>query len=66
MKKNESNLDRIIRVVAGVILAGLYFTGTVTGTLGIIFLVLGVVLFLTGIIGFCALYSLFKINTNKA
>jgi hypothetical protein len=66
MKKNESNLDRIIRVIAGVALLALYFTGTVTGTLGIVFVVLGVVLLLTGVIGFCALYSLFKINTNKA
>ena len=66
MKKNESNLDRIIRVVAGIILATLNLTGTVTGTLGIVFLVLGIVLFLTGVVGFCAIYSLLKINTNKA
>jgi hypothetical protein len=66
VKKNESNLDRIIRVIVGIILATLYLTGTISGTLGIVFLVLGIVLFLTGVVGFCAIYSLLKINTNKA
>ena len=66
MKKNESNLDRIIRIVVGIILVTLNLTGTFTGTLGIVFLVLGIVLFLTGVVGFCALYPFLKINTNKA
>jgi hypothetical protein len=66
MKTNESSLDRIIRVVAGIILAVLYFTGTVTGSLGIIFIVLGAVALLTGVVGFCPLYAVLKIKTNKA
>lgn len=66
MKTNESNLDRVIRVVVGIIFLGLYFTGTVTGTLGIILIVLGAVLLLTGAIGFCPLYKLLKIDTKKA
>jgi hypothetical protein len=66
MKTNESNLDRIIRVVVGIILLTLYFTGTVTGGLGIVLIVLGAVALLTGAIGFCPLYALLKINTNKA
>lgn len=66
MKTNESSLDRIIRVVAGIILAVLYFTGTVTGSLGIILIVLGAVALLTGVVGFCPLYAVLKIKTNKA
>jgi hypothetical protein len=66
MKTNESSLDRIIRAIVGIIFLALYFTGTVTGTLGIVLIVLGAVLLLTGIVGFCPLYALLKINTNKA
>lgn len=66
MKTNESGLDRIIRVIVGIVFLALYFTGTVTGTLGIVLIVLGAVLLLTGVVGFCPLYKLLKINTNKA
>jgi hypothetical protein len=66
MKTNESNLDRIIRVIVGLVLGALFFTGAVTGVLGIIFIVLGAVALLTGVIGFCPLYALLKIKTNKA
>ncbi len=65
MKINESNTDRIIRIVFGILLLVLYFTNVVSGTLGIIFIVLAAIALLTGIIGFCPLYSLLKINTNK-
>lgn len=66
MKTNESSLDRIIRVVLAVVLFALYFTQTVTGTLGIVFIVLGAIALITGIVGFCPLYALLKIRTNKA
>jgi hypothetical protein len=65
MKLNESGLDRIIRVVVGIVLLALYFTGSVAGGLGILFVVLGAVLLITGAIGFCPLYALLKIRTNK-
>lgn len=66
MKTNESSLDRIIRVVLAVVLFALYFTQTVTGTLGIVFIVLGAIALITGVVGFCPLYALLKIRTNKA
>jgi len=65
MKVNESKLDRIIRVVFGVVLLALYFTNVVTGTLGIVFVVLAAVAIITGLVGFCPLYALLKIRTNK-
>ncbi len=65
MKANESNTDRIIRVIAGIILVGLYFMGIITGGLGIVILILGAILLITGVIGFCPLYALLKIRTNK-
>lgn len=63
---NESMADRIIRVVVGLVLLYLGWTGVVGGTLGEVFKYLGFVPVLTGAIGFCPLYSIFKFKTNKA
>ena len=63
MKKNLGNIDRIIRLILLVVVGILYFTGTISGTLGIVLLVVGVVLGLTALIGFCPLYTLLGINT---
>ena len=65
MKINESNLDRIIRVIAGVVLIALYFSGVLSGVAGVIGLIVGVIALLTGAIGFCPLYTLLRIRTNK-
>ncbi|MEZ4811134.1 MAG: DUF2892 domain-containing protein [Allomuricauda sp.] len=63
MKKNMGSADRIIRIIVAAIFAILYFTGTVSGTLGIVLLVLAVVFVLTSFISFCPLYAPFGINT---
>ncbi|MFY7840887.1 MAG: YgaP family membrane protein [Lacibacter sp.] len=63
MKKNVGNADRIIRILLAAVFAYLYFSGTVTGTLGIILLVLGGVFVATSLIGFCPLYTLVGLNT---
>jgi hypothetical protein len=65
MKVNESMVDRIIRGAAGLVLLALYFSNAVTGTLGIVAVIVGAIALLTGLVGFCPLYTLFKINTNK-
>ncbi|MBS1773323.1 MAG: DUF2892 domain-containing protein [Bacteroidetes bacterium] len=65
MKPNMSSADRIIRVIIAVIFAALYLTGTVTGTLGLVLIVLGVVFLLTSLISFCPLYTIFGIRTKK-
>lgn len=65
MKRNMSNLDRIIRVIVAAVFAYLYFGGVVTGTLGIILVVLAAVFLLTSLISFCPLYVPFKFSTKK-
>jgi len=65
MKKNMSLFDRILRTVVAVIIAVLYFTKVLTGTLGIILLVMAGIFLLTSIIGFCPLYVPFGINSRK-
>ncbi len=58
MKHNAGSLDRILRIVAGLVLIGLAATGTV-GLWGWI----GVVPLATGLFGFCPAYTLLGINT---
>lgn len=65
MKTNESGLDRIIRVIVGVALLALYFTNVVAGGLGVAAVIVGAILVITGVVGFCPLYGLLKIQTNK-
>lgn len=65
MKKNMGTTDKIIRIIVAAVFAVLYFTGTVTGTLGMVLLVLGGVFLFTSIVSFCPLYTLVGINTCK-
>ena len=65
MKPNLGTADRIIRAVLAIILAVLYFSGTVSGTLGIILLVFAGIFLLTSLISFCPLYAPFKFSTRK-
>ena len=57
--------DQVIRILFAVLIAVLYFTNIISGTLAIVLLVLAAVFILTSFIGFCPLYLPFKINTNK-
>jgi len=63
MKKNMGSTDKIIRVIIAIIIAALYFTNVITGTLGIVLLVLAGVFVLTSFISFCPLYAPFGLNT---
>jgi len=65
MKKNMGSADKIIRVIIAAIICVLFFTGTITGTLGIILLVLAGVFVLTSLISFCPLYAPFGISTCR-
>jgi hypothetical protein len=65
MKSNESNIDRIIRAVAGIALLYLGFGGIFGGALSTVADVLGVVMLVTAAIGFCPLYAVFKFSTLK-
>ncbi len=66
MKVNEAGWDRIIRVVIGLALLYLGWSGAVAGSLGLVFKILGFIPLITGLIGWCPLYSIFKFSTKKA
>ncbi len=55
--------DKIIRVIIAAIVGVLYFTGIISGTLGIVLLVLAGVFVLTSLISFCPLYAPFGLST---
>ncbi|MEI6599673.1 MAG: DUF2892 domain-containing protein [Comamonadaceae bacterium] len=58
MKSNVGGMDRILRIVVGLVLIGL----TVTGTIGV-WGWLGIVPLATGAIGWCPPYAIFGWNT---
>ena len=61
MTRNVGSIDRILRIVAGLVLLALTYLGTI-GWWGLIgFVPLGTALF-----GFCPLYTLFGMNTCSA
>jgi hypothetical protein len=66
MKKNMGNTDRIIRIVIAIVIAALYFTNVITGTLGIVLLAFAGIFLLTSLVSFCPLYTLFGMNTCPA
>ncbi|MEZ0396410.1 MAG: DUF2892 domain-containing protein [Anaerolineales bacterium] len=65
LNKNMGTADRIIRLILAALFLVLYFSGLVTGVLGIVLLVLAVVFILTSAVSFCPLYLPFKISTRK-
>ena len=65
MKKNMGSADKMIRFVLAALIAVLYFTNVITGTLGIVLMILAGVFVLTSFINFCPLYAPFKISTAK-
>jgi hypothetical protein len=63
MKKNMGNIDRVVRILLAAVFAVLYFTGTVTGTFGLVLVILGGVFVLTSLVSFCPLYAIVGLST---
>lgn len=63
--KNMGSTDRIIRILIALIIGILYFTDTISGVVGGVLLIIGVILLLTGFIAFCPIYKPFGIRTNS-
>jgi Protein of unknown function (DUF2892) len=63
MKKNMGSTDRVIRLLMAGVFATLYFTGTVSGTIGYVLLAFAGIFVLTSMVSFCPLYTLLGFNT---
>ncbi|MEI6489777.1 MAG: DUF2892 domain-containing protein [Bacteroidota bacterium] len=65
MKKNMGTIDKAVRIIVALVIAGLFYANIISGTVAIILLVLAGVFILTSFISFCPLYIPFGISTRK-
>lgn len=65
MKRNMGITDRVIRLIAAAAIATLFFSNVITGTLATVLLILGAILFLTSLVGYCPLYLALGLNTRS-
>jgi len=65
MKKSMGFVDRLIRVFIALVVAVLYFTGIISGTVAIVLGVLAAVFILTSLVGTCPLYLPVGLSTKK-
>jgi uncharacterized membrane protein len=65
MKKNMGSVDRIVRILVAVVIAILYFTHVLSGTVAIVLLVLAGIFVATSFMSFCPLYLPFGLSTIK-
>lgn len=61
MKKNIGSVERSLRLGVAVVLGGLYFAGTLSGTLGVVALVVAAVMLVTAAASYCPIYSIFAV-----
>jgi len=65
MQKNMGTIDRTIRIIIAAIIAVLYFTGQISGTLAVVLGIVAIAFVATGLIGWCPAYLPFHISTCK-
>ena len=65
MKKNMGSVDRMIRILVAVVIAILYFTHVINGTVAIVLGILAIIFAATSFISFCPLYLPLGISTRK-
>ena len=56
-------IDRTVRILLGAVFVYLYFAGIVTGTWGLVLVILGGIFVFTSVVGFCPMYAAVGINT---
>jgi len=65
MRQNLGTMDRGIRVFVAIAISILFFSETISGTIGIVLMIFAGVMLLTSLMGYCPLYSLLGISTYK-
>jgi hypothetical protein len=58
-------IDKVIRILVAIVIAVLYFTNVISGTLAYVLLAVAVIFVLTSLLGFCPLYLPFSLSTRK-
>jgi hypothetical protein len=65
MKKNMGTTDRVLRILAALVVAVLYLTGIISGLAAIVLGVVATVFVVTSIAGFCPGYVPFGFSTRE-
>lgn len=65
MKKNMGNTDRVIRLAVVMLIAVLYFSGMISGTLAAVLGIVAVAFLITSLLSWCPTYLPFGISTRK-
>jgi len=65
MTKNMGVIDRTLRLLAAAIVAVLYLTHVISGTLAAVLAVIAVIVVVTSVVGYCPTYTLLGLSTRK-
>ncbi len=65
MSANESTVDRVIRLIIAIVAGVAALKVGLGSLLGILLLVVAVIMLVTAAVGFCPLYRLFGMSTNR-
>lgn len=65
MKKNMGIIDRVVRILIAVVVATLYFTNVISGTMAIVLMIVSGIFILTSIVGTCPMYLPFRFSTKS-
>ena len=65
MPKNMGILDRALRTVLALVIGYFWWTGAITGTLGVVLLLAAAVFLLTSLVSFCPLYRVVGMSTCR-
>jgi hypothetical protein len=65
MTKNMGTADRVVRTLLALVIAALYFTGKISGTLAIVLGVIAVAFVVSSLLEWCPSYPLLGISTRK-
>ena len=66
MTLNVGSIDRLIRIVIGLVLIALGLFHVVTGTAAIVAYVVAAIAIITGIVRFCPAWAMFGIDTSRS
>jgi hypothetical protein len=62
-EKNVGTIDRVVRIVLGIVLIGIFVLNMVSAPWSYLVVLIGIIALATGAFGTCALYSLLGLNT---
>jgi uncharacterized membrane protein YcaP (DUF421 family) len=65
MRSNMGTIDKGVRIILAMLIAGAYYNKEISGLTAIVLLIIAALFIVTSAISFCPLYSIFKISTHK-